>query len=311
MRDTIRDSAVGQWLRLIVGKQVARYPEEFPDFELPNEYTKERPREKDRIGENVPRTVDEMEEGRSQTEVPSDEDAPTESYDMKERTILVEWYSDHDPENPHNWSLLKKMCIGLLLLIYTISVYIGSSLYTASEPDVVSIFGVSNTAAALGLSLYVLAYGIGPLVFAPLSEIPVIGRNPPYVYTYIILVALCVATALVNNFGGLLVLRFLLGFFGSPCLANAGASYGDFFGARAMPYVIALWGGGATLSPVRHLCPLEVWKKIRLIATLGSRPAGGWLCRSVEGLEMELVGTSLVRGSYNACCAYISTGDVF
>lgn len=37
---------------------------------------------------------------------------------------------------------------------------------------------------------------------------------------------LALPTALVDNLGGLLVLRFLLGFFGSPCLASGGASMG-------------------------------------------------------------------------------------
>jgi hypothetical protein len=34
----------------------------------------------------------------------------------------------------------------------------------------------------------------------------------------------------VENYAGLLVLRFLTGFFGSPCLANGGASVGDMVG---------------------------------------------------------------------------------
>jgi DHA1 family multidrug resistance protein-like MFS transporter len=287
MRDIFRDSAVGQWLRLLGGKHLARYPEEHPDFKIPTEYSQEKPldtnqtndnalqavngtkegrshsevpsdisqekpSETDQTDNNAPRTVHEMEEGRFQTDVPSDEDARLKSNDIKEDITLVTWYSNNDPDCPHNWSVAKKVYIALLLLVYTVSVYIGSSLYTASVTDVIEIFGVGRTAAALGLSLYVLAYGIGPLLFAPLSEIPAIGRNPVYIYTYMIFVILCVPTSLVDNFAGLLVLRFLLGFFGSPCLANAGASYGDFFGPREMPYVIALWGGGATLSPVRH-----------------------------------------------------------
>ena len=69
--------------------------------------------------------------------------------------------------------------------------------------------------------------GIGPLIFSPLSEIPAIGRNPPYLISFGIFVILCVPTALANNFGGLLVLRFLQGFFGSPVLATGGASLGD------------------------------------------------------------------------------------
>lgn len=56
--------------------------------------------------------------------------------------------------------------------------------------------------------------------------VPVFGRNVPYISTFFIFVILALPTALVDNLGGLLVLRFLLGFFGSPCLANGGASMG-------------------------------------------------------------------------------------
>jgi DHA1 family multidrug resistance protein-like MFS transporter len=45
--------------------------------------------------------------------------------------------------------------------------------------------------------------------------------------TFAIYLILSVPTALANNLGGLLVLRFLQGFFGSPCLANGGAIMQD------------------------------------------------------------------------------------
>ena len=86
---------------------------------------------------------------------------------------------------------------------------------------------MSVEAASLGLSLYVLAYGTGPLLWSPLSEIPVIGRNPPYIITMGIFVLLLIPAALVHDFAGLMALRFLQGFFGSPCLATGGASLGD------------------------------------------------------------------------------------
>lgn len=65
------------------------------------------------------------------------------------------------------------------------------------------------------------------MLFSPLSEIPIVGRNIPYLITFGLFVILCVPTALVNNFAGLLVLRFLQGFFGSPALATGGASMQD------------------------------------------------------------------------------------
>lgn len=69
--------------------------------------------------------------------------------------------------------------------------------------------------------------GMGPLIWSPMSEIPIFGRNVPYIATFAIYIILCVPTALVKNLGGLLFLRFLTGFFGSPCLANGGASMQD------------------------------------------------------------------------------------
>jgi DHA1 family multidrug resistance protein-like MFS transporter len=69
--------------------------------------------------------------------------------------------------------------------------------------------------------------GLGPLLFAPMSEIPAIGRSLPYLATLVLYIVLCVPTALVDNLGGLLFLRFLQGFFGSPCLANGGATMQD------------------------------------------------------------------------------------
>ncbi|KAL9107843.1 MAG: hypothetical protein Q9227_007358 [Pyrenula ochraceoflavens] len=124
-----------------------------------------------------------------------------------------------------------------------------SAIYTPSSPYVEEIFHVSPAAASLGLALYVLGYGTGPLLFSPLSEIPVIGRNPPYMATFGIFVILAVPTALVDNFAGLLVLRFLQGFFGSPCLATGGASIGDLYSLIKLPYFLTGWAAFATLGP--------------------------------------------------------------
>lgn len=44
-----------------------------------------------------------------------------------------------------------------LASLYTFTVYIGSSIYTPAEGDVMRIFGVGHIAASLGLALYVLA----------------------------------------------------------------------------------------------------------------------------------------------------------
>ncbi|KAF2841587.1 MFS general substrate transporter [Patellaria atrata CBS 101060] len=168
---------------------------------------------------------------------------------LDDGTILVDWYSTDDPENPQNWSLKKKSFVALQIYLYTFAVYMGSSIYAPSSEGVVHRFGVSIDAASLGLSMYVLAYGLGPMLWSPLSEMPLIGRNPPYILTFAIFTILCLPTALVDNFAGLIVLRFLQGFFGSPCLATGGASLGDLFSLIKLPYAISLWALAATCGP--------------------------------------------------------------
>jgi MFS family permease len=74
--------------------------------------------------------------------------------------------------------------------------------------------------------------GLGPLLFSPLSEVPFYGRNIPYITSLVIFVALCVPTALVDNYTGFMILRLLQGFFGSPCLASGGASMADMVRAK-------------------------------------------------------------------------------
>lgn len=163
---------------------------------------------------------------------------------------LVTWDSDLDPDNPQNWSTSKKAWVSALLFAYTFAAYIGASIYALSIPGLIKEYNLNQTTASLGMALYVFAYGIAPMVLSPLSEIPAIGRNPPYAITFSFFALLTIPISLIDNFRAVLALRFLLGICSSPVLATGGASYGDFNAPERMQYVLILWGGGATLAPV-------------------------------------------------------------
>ncbi|KAI1077056.1 MFS general substrate transporter [Whalleya microplaca] len=166
----------------------------------------------------------------------------------KHDVVLVDWF-DRDPLNPQNWSLGKKIWITIQMGLYTFAVYIGTSLYAPSEGQIMIIFNTSFSVSLLGIALYVIGYGIGPLLWSPLSEIPSIGRTPIYITTLFVFVCLALAASLVDSLAGLLVLRFLLGFFGSPCLATAGATLDDMFAPWKLPYVFPVWSTSSTLAP--------------------------------------------------------------
>ncbi|KAL8684921.1 MAG: hypothetical protein Q9218_008070 [Villophora microphyllina] len=172
--------------------------------------------------------------------------APTKTADGN---ILVDWYNTDDPANPQNWSNAKRAFVAMQICLYTFAVYSGSAIYTSGELEVMSVFNVGPTAASLPLALYVLAYGIGPLFFSPLSEIPIIGRNPVYMSTFALFVILSIPTALAKSFAGLLVLRFLQGFLGSPCLATGGASMQDMYSLLKLPYALTFWVSAAYCGP--------------------------------------------------------------
>ena len=159
-------------------------------------------------------------------------------------------FEENDPENPLNWSSLKKVIVTAEICLLTTSVYIGSAIYTAGELGVVSQFGVSRVAATLGLTLFVAGYGVGPMLWAPMSEIPQIGRNPIYIGTLIVFVALQLPVIFAKNFGMLLAFRFITGFVGSPVLATGGASIADMYRPQKRAYAIAIWGISAVCGPV-------------------------------------------------------------
>jgi len=148
-----------------------------------------------------------------------------------------------------NWSLLKKVFVTFEICLLTTSVYIGSSIYSAGTESVAATFGVSTVAATLGLSLFVAGYGLGPMLWSPMSEIPYVGRNPVYLGTLVVFVAFQVPTALASNFGMLLAFRFLTGFFGSPVLATGGASMADLYTPKKRAYAMSIWGISAVCGP--------------------------------------------------------------
>jgi DHA1 family multidrug resistance protein-like MFS transporter len=118
----------------------------------------------------------------------------------------------------------KKFLVTFLICLLTFSVYIGSAIYSAGTEGVMEQFHISQVAVALGLTLFVAGYGLGPMVWAPMSEIPQTGRNPVYIGTLVVFVFFQLAVIYAMNFGMLLAFRFLTGFFGLPVLATGGVS---------------------------------------------------------------------------------------
>ncbi|KAL3471063.1 major facilitator superfamily domain-containing protein [Aspergillus californicus] len=275
MQAVIRESPFGQLIRLITKNKYFQYPEEKADFKLPDQWIKvmdgsdaaagsedaqtgpQTPTRQPDSDESLSRVTTQYSLSFTEARLEADEQHDIEKVKSipiapkrtKDGAILVDWYYTDDAENPHNWSNLTRALIATIICLYTFVVYTTSAIYTSSVGGIIAEFGVSELLATLGLSLYVLGYGIGPLLFSPMSEIPIIGRNPVYIVTMFLFVIISIPTAFAGNFPGLMVLRFLQGFFGSPCLASGGASIGDMYSLMSLPYAMMAWVAAAYCGP--------------------------------------------------------------
>jgi len=162
---------------------------------------------------------------------------------------VIDWAGPDDPENPRNWSTGKKIFVTFLICLLTTSVYIGSAIYTPGEQFLSQEFKVSQEVALLGLSLFVAGYGLGPMLWAPMSEIPQFGRTPIYILTLFVFVVFQLGVALPKNIGMFLAFRFLTGLFGSPVLATGGATLADIYAPKKQAYAISIWGMSAVAGP--------------------------------------------------------------
>jgi DHA1 family multidrug resistance protein-like MFS transporter len=108
--------------------------------------------------------------------------------------------------------------------------------------------------------------GLGPMLWAPLSEIDFIGRGPIYASTFVGFVVFSILAATTDSWGGFLAVRFLQAFFGSPCLAIGGASMHDLFPALIVPHSLTVWVAAAYCGPAlgpllaSYLVPAEGWR---------------------------------------------------
>ncbi|KAL3259627.1 hypothetical protein ABHI18_005223 [Aspergillus niger] len=194
---------------------------------------------------------------------------------------LVHWLPN-DPRNPVLWSPVTRWFITITAAVATLVVALVSSAYTGGVAQIIDEFHVSTEVATLGVSLFVLGFAIGPLLWAPLSEM--YGRQLLFIVTYGALTAFNAGCVGVHSAADLMILRFFAGAFGSSLLANAGGVIADMFPASERGLAMAIFASAPFLGPV--LGPI-----IGGFVGMGA----GW--RWVMGLLAILSGTLWILGT--------------
>ncbi|KAL8825922.1 MAG: hypothetical protein Q9170_007604 [Blastenia crenularia] len=163
----------------------------------------------------------------------------------------VDW-EPNDPKNPRNWRTAYKGWLTLQLGMLALAASLGSSIISPAENVIAKYTHTSPEVSTLSLSLYVLGFAFGPLLWAGISE--TYGRRPSLLPPLFCLGVVSIGTAVSKNAAAIFITRFLGGLFGSAPVSNVSAALGDLWAPKARGTAVTFYAvcvtGGPTLGPV-------------------------------------------------------------
>jgi MFS family permease len=122
-----------------------------------------------------------------------------------------------------------------------------SSCYAAGTAQVAEEFGVSTQVAILPTSLFLVGFGVGPLLWAPLSE--VYGRRVAVFAPMFVAGCFCFGSGASKDFQALVLTRFWGAFFASAPVTNTGGVLGDLFGPAERGVAMAGYAMAVVAGP--------------------------------------------------------------
>ena len=154
---------------------------------------------------------------------------------------VVVWI-DKDPRNPMHLPTGLKIIITALVAILTLTASLVSSTYAGCIEQIMEDFGTGHELTTLGIALYVLGFGVGPIFWAPLSETQ--GRQLIHFISFGCFVAFNAGSIASQNIQTLLVLRFFSGTSSASALTNTGGVISDIFPANRRGMAMSLFAAG-------------------------------------------------------------------
>lgn len=156
-------------------------------------------------------------------------------------------FTPGDPENPKNWSKAYKWYCTMVVAITCFVVAFASSVITSDITGMADEFDVSEEVALLSISVFVVGFGIGPMFFAPLSEI--LGRRIIYGTTLLVAVVFVIPCAVSQNIATLLVCRAIDGIAFSAPMTLVGGTLADLWRNEERGVPMAAFSAAPFIGP--------------------------------------------------------------
>jgi MFS transporter, DHA1 family, multidrug resistance protein len=161
---------------------------------------------------------------------------------------LVEFDGLDDPYRPVNWPMKKKITTTALYGMTTMAATWASATYSAGTMQVAREFNVGSQVAVLGTTLFLFGFGLGPLLWAPLSE--VYGRKNAVIPPMFIGACFAFGTATARDIQTVMITRFFSAFFVSAPVTNTGGVMADLFPPSQRGIAIAGYAMAVVIGPV-------------------------------------------------------------
>ena len=111
-------------------------------------------------------TTDEDIEKNAESQAPPSVEPHHDAPEDEKKAFLVRW-DEGEKANPMNFSTAYKGFLTFQLGMLALSASLGSSIISPAEPRIAAEFGISEEVCVLTISLYVLGFAFGPLLWAP------------------------------------------------------------------------------------------------------------------------------------------------
>ncbi|QGA12702.1 hypothetical protein EYB26_000346 [Talaromyces marneffei] len=161
---------------------------------------------------------------------------------------LVSWKGPNDPENPKNWSMKRRWAAVFVVSCYTFISPVSSSMVAPDLTAIAKDLNIANgVELEMTLSIFVLAYSIGPLFLGPLSEI--YGRAIVLQLANLFFLVFNIACGVAQTKTQMIVFRFLAGLGGSAPLAIGGGVMSDCFRPEERGRAVAVYSLAPLLGP--------------------------------------------------------------
>ncbi|KAH7105945.1 major facilitator superfamily domain-containing protein [Auriculariales sp. MPI-PUGE-AT-0066] len=184
------------------------------------------------------------------TLAPHEEDSDhvhAEEIEVSGVKIPADW--ETDPENPQNWSFGQKWVSISIVSLYTLVAPLASSMLAPGLKDMAKHFDITSiTVVNLVLSIFLLGFAIGPLIFGPLSEM--YGRRIVLHISTAVFFVFNLVSIWAPNTAAICVFRFFAGLGGSAAVGIGGGCVADVFKERERAQAMGIYTLGPLLGPV-------------------------------------------------------------